>query len=245
MAVDVVRVRSRGSKKDRERAAKAKRQKILLAVCGVVLVALLALQGPKTLKQLRGGSTPAATTTSAPTEAAAGATGGTATTQPAAKAADLSKFPVKDPFIQQLGDGSGGGVPVAIAATAPAVRAANFVTKDPFVQQLTLTPPTTTPAPADGGKPAATKAGSGRYIVMLASVPVTDGRGAAAGAASAARKHGVGKVSIVNSAQYPTLRTGFYAVYSGPYGTLEELLPALEKIRGQGYPSAYTRRLAR
>src|SRR5262249_51483728 len=85
---------------------------------------------------------------------------------------------------------------------------------------------------------------AGKYIVVLASIPVASGHGAASQAAGAARSHGVGSVKIVDSSKYPTLRTGFFAVYSGPYPTLKELQPALETIRGQGYPSAYTRQLA-
>jgi hypothetical protein len=79
---------------------------------------------------------------------------------------------------------------------------------------------------------------------MVASIPISDGRDVARATAATARSQGVPSVKIVDSSRYPTLRTGFYAVYSGPYPTLADLLPALEQVRGKGYPSAYTRRLA-
>jgi hypothetical protein len=251
MAVDAVRYGSR-KKRDRQRAAaKAKRDKIVLVVCLVVLLALVGIMGPKTLKQLHGSSTPApvAAQTSAASTPAATAGGAIApgAASSATSLAAISKFRAKDPFVQQLADSSGAGTPAASAATGPPVRMTHFVAKDPFVQQLTLTPVATTPATdpglaTKGGTPA--KAGSGQYIIVLASVPLSDGRGAASHAAAAARAKHVSKVSIVDSSKYPTLRTGFYAVYSGPYATLDALRPALEEARGQGYPSAYTRRLA-
>jgi len=251
MAVDAVRYGSR-KKRDRQRAAaKAKKEKILLVVCLVVLLALVGIMGPKTLKQLHGSSThaPAASQTSAASTAPAAAGGATASggASIGTSLAAISRFRAKDPFVQQLADGSGAGNPVASAVPGPAVRMAHFVAKDPFVQQLTLTPVATTPTTGQdtGTKGAApAKAGSGQYIVVLASVPLADGRGSASHAAAAARAKGVPKVSIVDSSKYPTLRTGFYAVYSGPYATLDALRPALEAVRGHGYPSAYTRRLA-
>jgi hypothetical protein len=256
MTAGVVGFRSRKRKEEAKRAAKAKKEKILLAVCGVVLVGLVALEGPKTLKKLHGssGAAPAAVTPSP----SAGATG-SQTASSAATAADLEAtkhLASKDPFVTQLGTEAAAAQEVA-PVTGPAVRASRFVKKDPFIQQLTFAAPTassaapapTTPTPtpgsttvkAAGGK---TEDGSGNYIVMVASIPISDGRDVARATAATARSQGVPSVKIVDSSRYPTLRTGFYAVYSGPYPTLADLLPALEQVRGKGYPSAYTRRLA-
>ena len=103
--------------------AKAKRQKIMVAVGGVILLGLLAFQVPRTMKMLNqhgadsatATSTPAATTTTATSPAAAGATPVSATATgglgdpdslPAPQSGQLlafSRFRTKDPFAQQLG----------------------------------------------------------------------------------------------------------------------------------------------
>jgi hypothetical protein len=265
MAVDAVSYRSRRRRDpERERAEKAKKEKLLLGLCVVVLLALVALEGPKTLKKLHGSSTTAGTTTvSAPTAA----TAAPSPTGAAASTAVLSRFPAKDPFVQQLGQHAA-PAPAPPLAAGPTVRLSHFVAKDPFTQQIATSAPSTgagapptsagraTAAPSHTSGASATKSGSGTrgstgstgagdYIVVLASIPLSDGRGQAVQAEAAARARGIANVAIVNSSSYPTLRTGFYAVYSGPYKTLNALDAALHRIRSTGYLSAYTRRLAR
>jgi hypothetical protein len=128
--------------------AKAKRQKIYAGVGGVILLAVLAFQVPRTLKMLHpaaeASSTPApATTTSAtPTPISAPSlSGGNATvaaasggdgisdpdTVPAPESGQLLAFGLfrsKDPFVQQLNlngpTGSSGVVPVSTGASGPA-----------------------------------------------------------------------------------------------------------------------------
>ena len=242
MAVNTVGVRSRRKREAAAFEAKEKRQKIMLAVCGVVLVALVAFEGPKTLKRLHGSSTavpPAAIATPAPATTAQPA-GGRLADAPA-----LKHLAAKDPFVAQLGTGPA-SLPVVTSVAPPAVRAKSFTAKDPFAAQVSVSAPSAPgAAPTQPVSPHGPSTGrSGNYIVVLASIPLAAGRGAAAQAAATARKQGVGQVRIVTSSAYPTLRTGFYAVYSGPYGTLADLAPALQQVRGEGYPSAYTRRLA-
>jgi hypothetical protein len=104
--------------------AKEKKQKILLAVLGVVFLGLAAFQGPKMWKRMHPSSpasTPTATapTTTNPTLAAptlgggqtpgAGTPGGSLASSPAPAVADgqltsFSRFASKDPFAQQLSD---------------------------------------------------------------------------------------------------------------------------------------------
>lgn len=260
MAVEVVGYRKRKRKDEAKRAARAKKEKILLAVCGVVLLGVLAFEGPKTLKRFHGSS--AAPATVAPTASTTTPATGPQAANSTAKADSLGAtkhLASKDPFVAQLGTEAAGSSQFTTVA-GPAVRESHFVKKDPFIQQLSFaapptasstTAPTTAPTekPASGTpaskKPAGDKAEpGGNYIVMVASIPISDGHGAARAEAAKARSQGIASVKIVDSSSYPTLRTGFYAVYSGPYPTLAELLPALEQVRGKGYPSAYTRRLA-
>jgi hypothetical protein len=100
--------------------AKAKRQKIMVAVGGVILLGLLAFQVPRTMKMLnpQGADSAAASAPASPTStpvdaSAAGATGaavsngglGDPDAMPAAQSGQLlafSRFRTKDPFAQQL-----------------------------------------------------------------------------------------------------------------------------------------------
>jgi hypothetical protein len=125
--------------------AKAKRQKIIAAVGGVILLGVLAFQVPRTMKMLHPAeetsSTPAPATTTAATPtpisapslaggnaAPAAAPGGDGITDPdtvpAPQSGQLLAFGLfrsKDPFVQQLdlngATGSSGPVPVSSGAT--------------------------------------------------------------------------------------------------------------------------------
>jgi hypothetical protein len=152
--------------------AKAKRQKIIAAVGGVLLLGLLAFQVPRTMKMLHqsapssSSSSTSTTTTpsSVPTAAggnvtAAALTGGDGLTDPDAVPAPKSgqllafgRFRTKDPFVQQLGtSGStgGSGATAEPAATQPA--AAN------------------TPAVSPSAMPAAGPSASPRTVKVVAS----------------------------------------------------------------------------
>jgi hypothetical protein len=72
---------------------------------------------------------------------------------------------------------------------------------------------------------------------------VSRGIVAAKRAAVAARTQGVPKTNLLFSSRYQALRSGFYAVYSGPYSTSAKALNALKLARASGYTSAYVRRL--
>jgi SPOR domain len=233
MATDVIRYRR--ANEATARAAKEKRQKIILVIGVVLLIGLLALELPKTLKKLH--HTAAAI---APVPVATNPAVAAPVVQPRpVSLAPLRRFASKDPFVPQIG-ATTGATQGPLATDAPAVRTSHFIEKDPFVQQLSVTGAATTPA-TKGGQPTPAAAGNGNYIVIVASVPIGSGHGAAMKAAAAARAHGVASVQVVDSSNYPTLRSGYYAVYSGPYSTLALAQKALASIRGQGYISAYTR----
>ncbi len=59
-----------------------------------------------------------------------------------------------------------------------------------------------------------------------------------AGDATAA---GVPMVGVLDSSQFSTLNPGYWAVFSGPYTTLNQAVTAAATIQGQGYPEAYAR----
>jgi hypothetical protein len=110
--------------------AKAKRQKIFAAVGGVILLAVLAYQVPRTLKMLHqsnanaSSSPPASTTTASGATGAVGASslgGGTTT---AAAVAAVSSDGVSDPGVLQA------------PQSGQLLAFSRFRTKDPFAQQL-------------------------------------------------------------------------------------------------------------
>jgi hypothetical protein len=241
MATDAVRYRRQG-REESARAQKARRDKIILGVGCALLAGIGAFEGPKTLKRLQGSS--------ASSTAPAIIPGSPAVAVPAAPPKSVSlkplaRFAAKDPFVPQVTalPGKPTTTPV-LPNNPPTVRTSHFIEKDPFVQQISLD----ATAPSTGGsKPSGSKAvpvaGSGAYIVVIASVPIGSGRADANHEAAVARAHGVPSVKVVDSSKYPTLREGYYAVYSGPYSTLAKALAAVGHVRGLGYVSAYTRRL--
>lgn len=136
-------------------ATKARRQKQILAVLGVVLVALVAIQGPKTLKMLSGKSTSSSTGTTTTTTSPAATP--TTASQPAASIAPAT---------------AGAGAIAIPGAPAPAPEVADaspprlksqvfsfelFDSKNPFVQQVSAqtTPPVTVPAAGTSTPPPA------------------------------------------------------------------------------------------
>jgi hypothetical protein len=147
--------------------AKAKRQKIVAAVLGVLLLAVLAYEVPSLMKTLNKNPPSAATTTPAPVTPAApstpvsGAVPGTPVSAPATPSTALAdsdpaplpdsgqllsfdRFPTKDPFVQQ-----------ANTLKAPAKPAAS----------ATPPPPATTPPPPPASSPQAGKPTSARIAV--------------------------------------------------------------------------------
>jgi SPOR domain len=257
MASEAVR---RRTKAERARSvARARREKVMLGVGVLVLAVLLAVEGPKTLKRVQGGSSspaPAtATTTTAPQQ--------TATTSSAADLKTIAKLPAKDPFVPQLGT-NGTPSPGPTLATPPRVRTAHFVAKDLFRQQLGVTasasaasaPALATPPKVSPVKSAAkstsapkvvkvvplTSVGNGT-VVIVASVAVSQGQAAADKAAAQARSRGVTNVHVALSSASSTQRTGYFAVYTGPYSTSAAASKALGSVGKAGYTSAYTRHL--
>ena len=163
------------AKKIDHSAAKAKKQKIILAVAGVLLLGLAAMQGPKLLKQ---GSTPAPEASAPQTVATptpgAPATGGPVTQPPAGSPASGGRqVAVLAGVVIE-----GGGAP---AAELGQLRSFSlFESKDPFVPQETEegtssgTAPTPEPkkAPADPG--AADPTGGVTAVPVKAPAPPSE-----------------------------------------------------------------------
>jgi hypothetical protein len=239
MATDAVRYRRQG-RANAARTQKERREKIALGVGCALLLGIGAFEGPKTLKRLHSSS---AGSTPAPAIAPSSSIAVPVAPPKPVSLKPLARFASKDPFVEQIASGTA-AAPAVLSNDPPAIRSSHWVQKDPFVQQLSIDSAGPVPGgSSSSGSKGAPVAGSGDYIVVVASVPLGAGGSDAKHEAAVARGHGVPSVKVVNSSNYPTLREGYFAVYSGPYPTLAKALAALSHIRGLGYVSAYTRRL--
>jgi hypothetical protein len=109
-------------------------------------------------------------------------------------------------------------------------------------------PPITTPTiPTDTSGSASVgtwPAGQSGYTVILASVPESQGRTSADAAAQRATAAGLPAVGVLRSADFSSLRPGFWVTYTGVYSTLPEAQAALPQARSAGFGSAYTRQVS-
>jgi hypothetical protein len=231
-------------------AAKSKRDKIILAVGGLVLVLVLAVELPNILKG-SSSSTPPAPATLAPPAAAASNTVATGTPSAVVvrkELAAIAKLPSKDPFQAQLGTNAGSSTQLPSLAKAPRVRASRFVVKDPFKVQVgapantvaaapLAKPPAVTPAKAVAKAPAHVANVVG-YIVVLRSL---DSAAAARQEASRAHAKGLVSAAVLYSSKYSTLRHGYWVVYLSRYPTMAAANAGLQQARAHGYGSAYRR----
>jgi hypothetical protein len=128
------------ARKTDNKAARARKQKIFLAIGGVVLAALAVIQGPKLLDQLKGSSpaAPAASASSTPTPAATGTEGAAPTNGAAAPVATVATVRAPKSATTQLAG-------IVIVPEQPAKAGDGqlqsftlFDSKDPFVQKVTV-----------------------------------------------------------------------------------------------------------
>lgn len=218
---------------------KARRQKIFVVVGFAVLGLLLFIQGPKLLDAFGGADAPVAAP--APVQVPE-------KTEVEARAyQSLPKKAGPDPFFVR-----------SLANADP--QAATVVsqpsgTRDPFAKNAPAAPPeVAAPAPEPVrlpdrivvGTPTGPNAVARRgWIVVLASVQTRVGRAYAVRFAANARTREVGAVSVLNSSNSSTLRSGYYVVYTGPYETLSAVQRGASRARAAGYRTAYVREIIR
>lgn len=222
------------------------RQKRVAVAGAVVLLALLAIQGPRTLKQLRGPSAPV-------TEQAVAA----ADTQPAPRPSNpvvlaasrrlvgrIDRFPPKDPFVPQPGStptpppspsarpaSSPGASLLSGSGRSYAESGTRATSSGPSILSAAGAP-VETPRNVEKGANGSTV----RYTVILGSIRLSAGRRAAESQARRFRRAGLPGVGVLVSARYRSLRAGYYVVYSGSYATAADAKQAAatarSKVRG-------------
>jgi hypothetical protein len=222
-------------------ASKARRQKKLVAAGLVVLAVVLAIQVPRTLKQL-GGESASPTAASTPTPTAAAPTPAADTDKTSKELKSLIAVPPGDPFATRAISGR---------EVTPSTSVSSNL-RDPFGASRANPPaqPTPTPAPRIPariviGTPRAGRTARVGYIVVLASVPTREGSASAARTASRARSQGIAGVAVLQSSTRKTLRAGYYVVYVGPYKSQGSAMNAAAGIHARGFRDAYIRELVR
>ena len=227
----------------RLRAAAAKeRKRKIFAFAGIgVLGVLLFIQGPRML-ELFSGSTP--TPVAAPPPAT-----------PAPPEEEVPETPrfnsgTVDPFaVRGLGDND----PEVGNVEAPAGMQDPFERPDagPPAPSETPAAPTPTPSPQPlpkriiVGTPTPGGASTRGWIVVLASIPTSSGRGTAERFATRVRRDGLTNIGVLLSSANRPLRAGYFVVYNGPYATLNAVQRAADHVHAFGYRTAYVREIIR
>lgn len=81
------------------------------------------------------------------------------------------------------------------------------------------------------------------YTDVLESIPFSSGRTIALVRARAAKAAGLPESGVLVSADYPSLRPGYYVVFSGVYSTPAAAASALAAAHVRGFPDAYVARV--
>ena len=81
------------------------------------------------------------------------------------------------------------------------------------------------------------------WTVVLANLPLADGREPAVDAAEAAIGAGLQNVGILDSGEFASLHPGYFVVFVGAYDTPAEAQSAAERAQARGYDAAYIRQI--
>ena len=100
----------------------------------------------------------------------------------------------------------------------------------------------TTPA-APNGQTQWPKGQSG-WTDVLVSYPVSGGRATPLAAAARAAQNGLPQVGVLDSGAFSSLRSGYYVVFSGVYGSESAAQSALAQARAKGFGGAYPRQIS-
>jgi hypothetical protein len=127
------------------------------------------------------------------------------------------------------------------AATAPKLTVTTGTL--PKAPGAPSTPSATTPAPPVAAGLSAWPGTGTAYTDVLASVPLWEGRPFAVARANQAKAAGLPKAGVLVSAEYASLRAGYYVVFSGVYSTPAAAVAALAAAHARGFRDAYVARV--
>jgi hypothetical protein len=107
-------------------------------------------------------------------------------------------------------------------------------------EPTTVEPPPPPPPPSN--QLIAWPAGQNGWTIVLASVPQSAGRGAAASEGRKALSAGLTDVGVLNSSEFSSLHSGYFVVFSGVYNSQAEARSNLSSAKSS-YPQAYARQI--
>ncbi len=109
----------------------------------------------------------------------------------------------------------------------------------------TQTAPTKPPPPPPPAPRTLTNWPQGKsgWTLVLASLPTSAGKPAAAAKARQALRAGLPDVGVLDSSKYSSLHPGYYVVFSGIYDSIGDAQDAVSKAANSGYANAYARRV--
>jgi hypothetical protein len=107
-------------------------------------------------------------------------------------------------------------------------------------EPTTVEPPPPPPPPSN--QLIAWPAGQNGWTIVLASVPQSAGRGAAASEGRKALSAGLTDVGVLNSSEFSSLHSGYFVVFSGIYNSQAEARSNLSSAKSS-YPQAYARQI--
>jgi len=84
--------------------------------------------------------------------------------------------------------------------------------------------------------------GQNGWTIVLASIPQSAGRAAAASEGRKALSAGLTDVGVLNSSEFSSLHAGYFVVFSGIYNSQSEARGNLDAAKGT-YPQAYARQI--
>jgi hypothetical protein len=85
--------------------------------------------------------------------------------------------------------------------------------------------------------------GRSGWTLVLASLPTSAKRDAAAAKAQQALDAGLPQVGVIDSSRYSSLHPGYFVVFSGLYDSLSAAQDAVSRAADAGYGNAYGRRI--
>jgi hypothetical protein len=110
--------------------------------------------------------------------------------------------------------------------------------------QTTAGTGTTSTSPISPGGGLITWPGPAAYTIVLASLPVSNGKAAARARALEAVHSGLVDVGVLASSDYSSLHPGYYVIFSGVYGSQSEAQKHLSAAQRAGFDTPYPKRVA-
>ena len=83
------------------------------------------------------------------------------------------------------------------------------------------------------------------YTLVLASIPLANGRASAVQIAKQALAQGLPDVGVIDSRQFSGLHPGYFVVFSGVYQSNADAAAHIDRAQQAGFVAPYARRVTR